>query len=655
MSLIPSPQTPGRPPQPAIRAPWLALWIFLAARVAAQGTGAPPAVPWWTLDGGGGSSTGGLYRVTGTIGQFDAAPFSSSGAGLDLEGGFWPLLEETPPFPPEIIRQPVSPAPVPEGGCVSMFIEATGVPEPHFQWRHNGRNLPGATNPILDLCLTNDFIAGRYDVLVFNPLGVVRSVPAIVGFQLDTLAFANEFLGRGVISTPNGRGGGNNNDATRLPGEPVHDGKRGGKSVWITYHAPATGILTVDTRGSTFDTLLAVYQGGAISGIFTPVVSDDDNGGFYCSLVRFRVVQGQDYDIALDGRAGDSGAYQVNWNLVPTDLIPPRIVRQPTSVTARPGQKGVLSVTVENGATFQWFGNGSPLKDDGRITGSQSPSLNLNPIGGTDAGTYFLVATTGGIAIQSETATVQVDLSPGVGPVFPSAVVFDKFADARDAAVGPPAASQRGAPAGAAPGGLSRGGPLLTRTDGYGTTAQESALCGVPGGASAWFYFQAETNGLVVLDTVGSSYDTVAGVFLDLTGDPDNLTPVACNDDAFASVGTSRTIFNANAGLFYSVVVDGKNGTGGTLITQVRSVGAPLLTATGFISTDTFEVQAAAEPGLSLVLEYAPVLGTAWTPLQTNSVPQAGTQSYTLGTSGAGALYFRARPDYAAYPLISSP
>jgi len=43
---------------------------------------------WYTIDGGGGRSTGGDFTLTGTIGQPDAA--YSSGGNFELLGGFWP-------------------------------------------------------------------------------------------------------------------------------------------------------------------------------------------------------------------------------------------------------------------------------------------------------------------------------------------------------------------------------------------------------------------------------------------------------------------------------------------------------------------------------------------------------------------------------------
>ena len=45
------------------------------------------SIDWFTIDGGGGTSSGGAYSVTGTIGQPDAG--ISSGGSYSLIGGFW--------------------------------------------------------------------------------------------------------------------------------------------------------------------------------------------------------------------------------------------------------------------------------------------------------------------------------------------------------------------------------------------------------------------------------------------------------------------------------------------------------------------------------------------------------------------------------------
>src|SRR6187431_194816 len=44
-------------------------------------------------------------------------------------------------------------------------------------------------------------------------------------------------------------------------GEPNHCDEPGGASSWFFYQAPRSGVLMVDTMGSSFDTVLAVYIG----------------------------------------------------------------------------------------------------------------------------------------------------------------------------------------------------------------------------------------------------------------------------------------------------------------------------------------------------------------------------------------------------------
>ena len=48
------------------------------------------SIDWSTIDGGGGTSTGGVYSVSGTIGQPDAGAMSSG--NFTLQGGFWGMI-----------------------------------------------------------------------------------------------------------------------------------------------------------------------------------------------------------------------------------------------------------------------------------------------------------------------------------------------------------------------------------------------------------------------------------------------------------------------------------------------------------------------------------------------------------------------------------
>jgi hypothetical protein len=57
------------------------------------------SINWSTIDGGGGTSTGGVYCVSGTIGQPDAG--TMSGGNYTLQGGFWGVIAavQTPGAP----------------------------------------------------------------------------------------------------------------------------------------------------------------------------------------------------------------------------------------------------------------------------------------------------------------------------------------------------------------------------------------------------------------------------------------------------------------------------------------------------------------------------------------------------------------------------
>lgn len=73
----------------------LACGLCCAASTSAQSFD----LSWHTIDGGGGTSAGGTWTVSGTIGQPDAG--SLSGGTYTIEGGFWPaFVPKGPTFAP---------------------------------------------------------------------------------------------------------------------------------------------------------------------------------------------------------------------------------------------------------------------------------------------------------------------------------------------------------------------------------------------------------------------------------------------------------------------------------------------------------------------------------------------------------------------------
>lgn len=149
---------------------------------------------WFKVAGGGGTSSGGVYTMSDTIGQQDAGG-TINGGGYSVTFGFWSLLgqatsQEFIPTVPMITTQPQSQI-VPAGNPVSFNVSVSGTPPFSYQWQKNGANLydggnisgSAISNLVLSTTSTND--AGSYDVIVYNAYGnVVYSCVANLTFVL---------------------------------------------------------------------------------------------------------------------------------------------------------------------------------------------------------------------------------------------------------------------------------------------------------------------------------------------------------------------------------------------------------------------------------------------------------------------------------------
>ncbi len=123
--------------------------------------------------------------------------------------------------------------------------------------------------------------------------------------------FANALLLPGASGTIAGR----NLTARRETGEPRFPGTNGlasTNSVWFCGRVPVSGLLRFDTEGSNFDTLLAIYTGSRITNLV--LVSADNNAGTNrTSRLYFQAEAGTNYWVAVDGVAGQSGFFRLNW------------------------------------------------------------------------------------------------------------------------------------------------------------------------------------------------------------------------------------------------------------------------------------------------------------------------------------------------------
>ncbi len=106
-------------------------------------------------------------------------------------------------------------------------------------------------------------------------------------------------------------GAGNNTAATKESGEPDLSFNSGGKSVWLSCEANVSGPVTINTKGSNFNTILGVFTGSSVSSL-TKIAEDDDSGGHYFSQITFNTVAGTTYYIMVDGYSGASGDIILN-------------------------------------------------------------------------------------------------------------------------------------------------------------------------------------------------------------------------------------------------------------------------------------------------------------------------------------------------------
>jgi len=135
----------------------------------------------------------------------------------------------------------------------------------------------------------------------------------VLALSLAAAPANNLFTSAAPLSGQTATWTGTNVGATREAGEPAHAGQSGGASVWIAWAATTSRTVTLNTQGSSFDTLLAVYTGSSVSSL-AQVASNDDSpaGHTLTSALTFNAVAGTTYYFAVDGYRGATGSITLN-------------------------------------------------------------------------------------------------------------------------------------------------------------------------------------------------------------------------------------------------------------------------------------------------------------------------------------------------------
>lgn len=352
--------------------------------------------------------------------------------------------------------------------------------------------------------------------------------------------FANRTSATGVSFSA----GGSTLNASKETGEADHAGSTGGASVWWTWQATGDGRVTIDLAGSDFDTLLAVYAGADLPSLVLRAANDDDSANNRnTSRIELDVLRNEVLQIAVDGHNGASGTVALSIDLTLSETAPLLISDVEDQTVFIPTNQLSLPVTFSASfyahppAAYEW------TRDGINVTGATNETLSLVATTNDHLAAFQLLASN---TIFFETSSVAV-----------LRVVPASFNDNFAARIDIGAAGDR----------LATGEGNVTHYRGYGDAsnatreAGEGNHAGFAGANSSWWTWTASQSGNVIVDTFGSSFDTLLAVY---TGDTlGGLSLLVENDDLSTTAsGVSSLSFAAIAGMTYQIAVDAKSSPG---------------------------------------------------------------------------------------------
>ena len=481
---------------------------------------------------------------------------------------------------PTILQQPISLLNQLLGDDVSLCVSAQSPSSPNldYQWLRNGVIIPGATNSCISITGIQAVDCGAFNVLVSDGTGVAVSEPADVTVDISVLSILQVLDGLidalDLLQT-SGTIRSYNTGVVKQPGTPdIIPGDPGGSEVLFQWKVPllqSSGIVTFSTLGSDFDTTMTAYT-GSVPNKLTPVptaIADDDTGGYLNSQVTFYANAGTTYLIAVDGFYGAQGNVVLGWNLYPNSPKLPNTTNTPQFITTSNG----ATVTLNSpwpGYKCNWLFNGTQVATNVTV-------MTVSNLSSATVGAYVAqYSVSDGVTVSAEATHVQINTLQD-GSTSSNCAVWIKFLDSANSAFTQPAPGKTMVKK---LGGSDSAGYSVSQTfstSGNSDEPGEPVVCNQSAGHPGWFSYIAPASGSMVINTGGSTFDTVLGVFVGPGNSFSTLTNVGCGYTTnYKTYGQpSVTVPTVLAGQTNYIVVEGANGESGTVHLSL-SLGNPV-------------------------------------------------------------------------------
>jgi hypothetical protein len=349
---------------------------------------------WLLLSGSAGTlSAGTTNRVDVTLGSIaytlPAGTYTATVAFTNKSDGIGQTREFTLNVlgAPVITLQPESQT-ANQGDTVTFSASAQGLAPLNFHWSFNNHAISGATSTTLTLTNVTTSESGTYNVFVGNSAGTTTSSNAVL---IVSGAPANDQCsGALVISGENYTNTQSTLLATSTGDQRPMCAADFGNAVWYTWTAPNDGFVTLDTIGSSFDTVLGVYSGSCDS--LTRVDCDDDSGGSLTSKITYVANAGVTYYFEAGGYSSETG--QLVFHL--TIPHPLTIDTQPTDRPTAYGGNAIFSVTASGGTApygYQWYSTRNNGLTGTKIINQTNDTFILQHASTSLAPAYYVVVT----------------------------------------------------------------------------------------------------------------------------------------------------------------------------------------------------------------------------------------------------------------------